>query len=187
MIATTQFESTDARRAFPCWDEPEHKATFQVSMLVPDGLLGLSNTPVVEERPAEGGTWVTFGRTMKMSTYLVAFIVGPLVVTEPVDVDGVPLRVAFVPGREHLADFALEVGAHSLRFFADYFAIPYPAEKLDLVALPDFAAGAMENLGCVTFRETALLVDRDRPAGPSWSGSPMWSRTRSPTCGSATW
>ena len=162
VIATTQFESTDARRAFPCWDEPEHKATFQVSLLVPDGLLGLSNTPVVDERPAAGGTWVTFARTMKMSTYLVAFIVGPLVATEPADVDGVPLRVAFVPGREALAGFALEVGAHALRFLADYFAIPYPAEKLDLIAIPDFAAGAMENVGCITFRETALLVDRER-------------------------
>ena len=166
VIATTQFESTDARRAFPCWDEPEHKATFQVSILVPDGLLALSNTPVVDEHPTEGGTWVTFGRTMKMSTYLVAFIIGPLVATEPIDVDGVPLRVAFVPGREQLTDFALELGAHSLRFFADYFAIPYPAQKLDLVALPDFAAGAMENLGCVTFRETALLVDRSKASRP---------------------
>jgi puromycin-sensitive aminopeptidase len=166
VIATTQFESTDARRAFPCWDEPEHKATFQVSILAPDGLLALSNTPVVDEQPAEGGRWVTFGRTMKMSTYLVAFIVGPLVTTEPVDVDGVPLRVAFVPGRERLTDFALELGAHSLRFYADYFDIPYPAEKLDLVALPDFAAGAMENLGCVTFRETALLVDRSKASRP---------------------
>jgi puromycin-sensitive aminopeptidase len=166
VIATTQFESTDARRAFPCWDEPEHKATFQVSILVPDGLLALSNTPVVDERPAEGGRWVTFGRTMKMSTYLVAFVVGPLVTTEPVDVDGVALRVAFVPGREQLTDFALELGAHSLRFYADYFSIPYPAEKLDLVALPDFAAGAMENLGCVTFRETALLVDRPKASRP---------------------
>ncbi|HEY2427380.1 MAG TPA: M1 family metallopeptidase [Acidimicrobiales bacterium] len=161
VIATTQFESTDARRAFPCWDEPEHKATFQVRLLVPDGLLGLSNTAVVDQRPTEGGTWVTFDRTMKMSTYLVAFVVGPLVTTRPVDVDGVPLRVACVPGREGLADFALEVGAHALRFLAEYFAIPYPAGKLDLVALPDFAFGAMENVGCVTFRETALLVDRD--------------------------
>src|SRR4029077_2689753 len=85
-----------------------------------------------------------------------------LVVTEPVEVDGTPLRVACVPGKEHLAAFALDVGAHALRYFADYFAIPYPADKLDLVALPDFAFGAMENLGCVTFRETALLVDRER-------------------------
>ncbi len=161
VIATTQFESTDARRAFPCWDEPEHKATFQVSLLVPDGLLGLSNTAAVESRTVDGGTWVTFDRTMKMSTYLVAFVVGPLVTTATVDVDGVPLRVACVPGREHLATWALEAGAHALRFMAQYFAIPYPAGKLDLVALPDFAAGAMENLGCITFRETALLVDRE--------------------------
>ena len=82
VIATTQFESTDARRAFPCWDEPEHKATFQVRLLVPEGLLGLSNTAVVDERKADGGTWVTFDKTMKMSTYLVAFVVGPLVATE---------------------------------------------------------------------------------------------------------
>jgi len=158
-IATTQFESTDARRAFPCWDEPEHKATFRVTLFVPESLLGLSNTAAVEERAADGGTWVTFDTTMKMSTYLVAFVVGPLVATEPVDVDGVPLRVVCVPGREDLTPFALEVGAHALRFLAEYFAIPYPAGKLDLVALPDFAFGAMENLGCVTFRETALLVD----------------------------
>ncbi len=88
-----------------------------------------------------------------MSTYLVAFIVGPLVATEPVDVDGVPLRIVHPPGKAHLAPYALEVGAHALRFFADYFGIPYPADKLDLVAIPDFAFGAMENLGCVTFRE----------------------------------
>jgi puromycin-sensitive aminopeptidase len=159
VIATTQFESADARRAFPCWDEPALKATFQVSLLVPDGLTGLSNTAVRASRPADGGTWVDFETTMKMSTYLVAFIVGPLVTTEPVDVDGVPLRVACVPGREGLTSFALEIGAHALRFLADYFAIPYPAGKLDLVALPDFAFGAMENLGCVTFRETALLLE----------------------------
>ena len=162
VIATTQFESTDARRAFPCWDEPDFKATFGVQLLVPEGLLGLSNGAAVDERPTEGGTWVTFEKTMKMSTYLVAFIVGPLVATDPIDVDGVPLRVACVPGREHLTGFALEIGAHALRFLAGYFDIPYPAGKLDLVALPDFAFGAMENLACVTFRETALLVDAER-------------------------
>jgi puromycin-sensitive aminopeptidase len=161
VIATTQFESADARRAFPCWDEPSLKATFQVSLLVPEGLTALSNTSVARERPADGARWVDFETTMKMSTYLVAFIVGPLVTTDPVDVDGVPLRVACVPGREPLTSFALEIGAHALRFLADYFAIPYPAGKLDLVALPDFAFGAMENLGCVTFRETALLVDQE--------------------------
>jgi puromycin-sensitive aminopeptidase len=162
VIATTQFEATDARRAFPCWDEPDAKATFQLELLVPAGLTALSNTTPAGERPTDNGhRWVTFAPTMKMSTYLVAWVVGPLELTQPVDVDGVPLRVACPPGRTHLADFALEVGAHALRYLSEYFGLPYPGDKLDLVALPDFAFGAMENLGCVTFRETALLADRD--------------------------
>jgi puromycin-sensitive aminopeptidase len=84
--------------------------------------------------------------------------------TEPVDVDGVPLRVVCTPGKLRLADFALEVGAFALRFFTEYFNIPYPGDKVDLVAIPDFAAGAMENLGCITFRDTALLIDTDKAA-----------------------
>jgi puromycin-sensitive aminopeptidase len=160
VIATTQFESTDARRAFPCWDEPDFKAAFGVTLVVDPDLTALSNGPVERETELEDGRRaVTFADTMVMSTYLVAFIVGPLELTEPVDVDGTPLRIAYVPGKAHLAPFALEIGAHSLRFFTDYFGIPYPGAKLDLIALPDFAFGAMENLGCVTFRETALLVD----------------------------
>ena len=94
-----------------------------------------------------------------MSTYLVAFVVGPLEATEPVDVDGIPLRLVHVPGKGHLTAFGLEVGAFALRWFQDYYGIPYPGDKVDLVALPDFAAGAMENLGCITFRESLLLVD----------------------------
>ncbi|HET9443749.1 MAG TPA: M1 family metallopeptidase [Acidimicrobiales bacterium] len=167
VIATTQFESTDARRAFPCWDEPDFKAVFGVTLVVPHDLVAISNAPVLQEvpAPATGAPGevarraVTFADTMVMSTYLVAFIVGPLELTEPVDVDGTPLRVACVPGKLPLTGFALEIGAHALRFFTDYFEIPYPGRKLDLVALPDFAFGAMENLGAVTFRETALLVD----------------------------
>ncbi len=160
VIATTQFESTDARRAFPCWDEPDRKAAFGITLEVGPGLTALSNGHVVADDPIEDG-WrrVRFADTMTMSTYLVAFIVGPLTFTEEVDANGVPLRVACVPGKEHLGQFALEIGEHSLDFFADFFGIPYPSFKLDLVALPDFAFGAMENLGCVTFRETALLVD----------------------------
>jgi puromycin-sensitive aminopeptidase len=96
-----------------------------------------------------------------MSTYLVAFVVGPLVATNPVDVDGVPLRVAHVPGKEHLTPFAVDCGGFALRFFTDYYGIAYPGDKVDLVAIPDFAFGAMENLGCITFREVALLVDPD--------------------------
>jgi puromycin-sensitive aminopeptidase len=160
VIATTQMEATDARRAFPCWDEPDRKATFGVTLVVDENLAAYSNAPVVEETAAPGGKKVVrFAPTMVMSTYLVAFIVGPLEATEPVDVNGVPLRIVHPPGKAHLAPFALEVGAHALRFFTEYFGIPYPTDKLDLVAIPDFAFGAMENLGCVTFRESALLVD----------------------------
>ena len=164
VIATTQFESTDARRAFPCWDEPDFKAVFGVTLVVDEGLTAISNGPVERDTPLEqqpGKRAVTFVDTMRMSTYLVAFVVGPLELTDPVDVDGTPLRVAYIPGKAHLTAFALEAGAHSLRFFTEYFALPYPGDKLDLIALPDFAFGAMENLGCVTFRETALLVDPD--------------------------
>jgi puromycin-sensitive aminopeptidase len=165
VIATTQMESTDARRAFPCWDEPELKATFEVTLVVDDHLAAYSNGSVVRETPEPGGKRrVRFAPTMVMSTYLVAFIVGPLEATNPLEVDGVPLRIVHRPGQGHLTQFALTVGGHALRFFTDYFGIPYPADKLDLVAIPDFAFGAMENLGCVTFRESVLLVDPDQAA-----------------------
>ena len=100
-----------------------------------------------------------FGDTMEMSSYLVAFVVGPLEATAAVDVDGIALRVYHVPGKAHLTDFALDIGAFALRWFQDYYGIPYPGDKVDLLALPDFAAGAMENFGCITFRESLLLVD----------------------------
>lgn len=162
-IATTQMESTDARRAFPCWDEPDRKATFEITLVVDDGVAAFSNSPVVDERSTVvdgvAKRVVRFAPTMKMSSYLVAFVVGPLVATEPIDVGGVPVRVVHAPGKEHLTGFALDVARHSLEFFPEYFGIPYPAQKLDLVAIPDFAYGAMENLGCVTFRESVLLVD----------------------------
>jgi len=163
-IATTQMEATDARRAFPCWDEPDRKAVFEITLVIDGELAAYSNSPVVDEAVEGDRRRLRFAPTMKMSTYLVAMIVGPLVATAPLDVDGVPVRVVHVPGKEHLATFALEAADHALRFFADYFAIDYPADKLDLVAIPDFAFGAMENLGCVTFRETALLVDADSAA-----------------------
>ena len=160
MLATTQMEATDARRAFPCWDEPDAKAVFGVTLVVPDDLLAISNAGEVGREPAgDGKVAVRFADTMPMSTYLVAFVVGPLAATDPVDVDGKPLRVVCPVGKEHLADFALEVGEFALRFFTDWFGIVYPGDKLDLVAIPDFAFGAMENLGCVTFRERYLLVD----------------------------
>ncbi|HEX3794408.1 MAG TPA: M1 family aminopeptidase [Acidimicrobiales bacterium] len=158
-IATTQFESVDARRAFPCWDEPDRKATYEITLIIERDVDAYSNSPIVSVERIGEKNRVRFSPTMKMSTYLVAFIVGKLETTETVDVDGVPLRVVFPPGKRGLADFALAIGAFSLRFFTEYFNIPYPGEKVDLVAIPDFAAGAMENLGCITFRDTALLID----------------------------
>ena len=160
VIATTQFEATDARRAFPCWDEPDFKATFGVTLVVDADQAALSNAAEVDRSVREDGKHVVrFADTIKMSTYLVAFIVGPLDVTEPVMTNGVPLRIAYPRGKGHLTAYALEVGAFCLEYFADYYGIDYPGDKLDLVAVPDFAFGAMENLGCVTFREVLVLVD----------------------------
>jgi puromycin-sensitive aminopeptidase len=164
VIATTQMQSTDCRRAFPCWDEPDFKASFGVTLEVEPGLLAVSNSPEISNETVttqDGRTLraVTFADTMIMSTYLVAFVVGPLEATDPVDVDGIPLRIVHVPGKGHLTGFGAEVGAFCLRWFQDYYKIAYPGQKVDLLALPDFAAGAMENLGCITFRENLLLVD----------------------------
>src|SRR5689334_9911100 len=161
VLASTQFEAPHARAAFPCFDEPEFKAVFAVTLVVPDDLLALSNGPEVS-RTVDGGTArITFGETIPMSTYLVAWVVGPLELTPPVDAGGVALRIAYPPGKSHLTQFALDVGAHALRFFAEYYGIPYPGTKCDFVAIPDFAFGAMENLGLVTYRETRLLLDPD--------------------------
>ena len=162
VIATTQFESTDARRAFPCWDEPAFKAVFETTLVVPDHLIALSNTSEVSRKPAGAGkVAVKFAPTMKMSTYLVAFIVGPFEATEPVDVRGTPVRVITPRGKLHLAEFALECARFCQEYLADYYEIPYPGDKMDHVAIPDFAFGAMENVGCITYRETALLLDAD--------------------------
>jgi puromycin-sensitive aminopeptidase len=159
-IAATQFESTDARRGFPCWDEPAFKAVFGVTLVVPHGLAAVSNAAITSETPTGAGKKiVTFADTIRMSTYLVAFVVGELEATDPVMVGNTPLRVWCVPDKKRLAHFASAVGAFSLDFFERYYGLPYPGDKLDLLAIPDFAAGAMENLGAVTFRETALLVD----------------------------
>jgi len=162
-IATTQFESTDARRAFPCFDEPDFKATYGVTLIVPEDQFAISNGPEISnENLGNGKRQIVFADTMKMSTYLVAFIVGPFEATDPVDVNGVPLRVVHPIGKGHLADYALEVGEFCLKHFSKYYDIPYPDKKVDLVAVPDFAAGAMENVGCITFREVLLLLDRDK-------------------------
>jgi puromycin-sensitive aminopeptidase len=160
-LAATQFEATDARRAFPCWDEPAFKAVYAVTLVVPERLTAVSNTAVASEEPAgDGKKAVRFADTITMSTYLVAFVVGELEATPPVMVGATPLRVWAVPGKLRLTQFALDCGAFALEFFEKYYGVPYPGDKVDLLAIPDFAAGAMENLGAITFRETALLVDQ---------------------------
>jgi puromycin-sensitive aminopeptidase len=159
VIACSQMQATDCRRAFPCWDEPAFKAVFGVTLDVEEGLSAISNSPEIERVTADGRNVITFADTMVMSSYLVAFVVGRLEMTEEHDVDGTPLRIVHVPGKGHLTGFGLDVGAFCLRWFQDYYGIAYPGDKVDLVALPDFAAGAMENLGCITFRESLLLVD----------------------------
>ena len=162
-MAATQFEATDARRAFPCWDEPEHKAVFQVTLAIPAGLKAISNTPVEEEsQPRPGVTELRFSDTPVMSTYLLAFVVGDLTsIQGQYQGAGGPTQVAVwtTPGKEEQGRFALDTSVSLLSFFNDYFGIPYPLEKLDHIALPDFAAGAMENWGAITYREVALLVD----------------------------
>src|SRR5919106_1601710 len=168
-LASTQFESTDARRAFPCWDEPAFKAVFQVTLVIDEGLTAISNARTIRENPVAGTIKkeVVLADTIKMSTYLVAFIVGEFEGTEPVMVGSAPLRVWAVPGKRTLAKFAQAIGSFSLSFFSRYYGIPYPGDKLDLIAIPDFASGAMENLGAITFMET-LAVDAWKPEWRRW-------------------
>ena len=166
-IATTQFQSTDARRAFPCFDEPDMKATFAVTLVIDPQFTAVSNGAEVARSTRDDGlVAVEFAETMKMSTYLVAFVVGPLEISKPAMAGDVPVRIVHRPGKGHLTAFALEVAVAALAYFEDYYAIPYPADKLDMIALPDFAMGAMENLGCVTYREILLLVDPETATQP---------------------
>ena len=161
-LAATQFESTDARRAFPCWDEPARKATFDVTLVVPSHLEAVSNTEIVSRDERSGSRIaVRFAPTPVMSTYLLAFVVGDLACIEDTTPDGTLIRVWATKGNEEKGRFALETSIDLLAYFNDYFGIPFPLSKLDHLAIPDFAAGAMENWGAITYRETALLVDPD--------------------------
>lgn len=159
-MATTQFEATDARRCIPCFDEPAHKAVFNVNLVVPTNKEAISNTlPIAVNEHEAGYKIVSFAPTPKMSTYLLAFIVGDLEYIEAKTKRGVKVRVFTVPGKKEQGRFALEVAVKCIDFYESYFAIHYPLPVLDMIAIPDFESGAMENWGAVTYRETALLVD----------------------------
>lgn len=160
-IATTQMEPTDARRMFPCFDEPAYKASYQITAIVDKSQKAISNAPVLSEKPVQNGAKkaVSFAETPPMSTYLVALMIGNFESTPAKVVDGIPIRVWSVPGKTKMGTYALDVAARLMTYYNKYFGIKYPSQKLDLIAIPDFEAGAMENLGAITFRETALLVD----------------------------
>ncbi len=158
-LIATQFESHHAREAFPCVDEPEAKATFDLTLTTPAGETVIANTPVKDQQTV-GKTLVTsFETTPRMSTYLLAFVYGELGYLEATTKDGVLVRTYATPDNVALTQHSLEVAVKSLEFFGDYFNTPYPLPKLDMIALPDFSSGAMENWGLVTYREVAMLLD----------------------------
>ncbi len=167
VMATTQFEATDARRSFPCWDEPAFKATFDVTMVVRDpSLTALSNMPVRsrDELPDGAGVAYTYFRSPVMSTYLLAFVIGELEAVSSRTRSGTEVSVYVTPGKLGQAAFALDTAVQVLDFFTDYMGIGFPLPKCDMVGIPDFASGAMENWGLVTYRETALFATDDSSA-----------------------
>ena len=155
----TQFESTDARRMFPCWDEPVFRATFQLTVTVPDSQVAVSNTPIESEHPvAGGGREVTFARTPPMASYLLVLCRGELEVLRG-EVDGVQLGIYTTEGKRDRARYALEAAQQIVHYYNGYFGVKYPLPKLDLIAVPGGFGGAMENWGGITFNEAALLYD----------------------------
>jgi aminopeptidase N len=158
-LIATQFESHHAREAFPCVDEPEAKAVFSLSLMTPAGETVIANTPVKTEKKTGGSITTSFEDTPRMSTYLLAFVYGQLAYKEATAANGVKVRIYSTPDKIGLTDFGLDVSVKSLDFYEDYFGVPYPLPKLDVIGLPDFSAGAMENWGLVTFRESVLYVD----------------------------
>ncbi|KAL5682507.1 hypothetical protein ACJX0J_008892, partial [Zea mays] len=158
-MAVTQFEAADARRCFPCWDDPAFKAKFKLTLEVPSDLVALSNMPVAKETVSGLTKTIYYEESPLMSTYLVAIVVGIFDYIESSTSEGTKVRVYTQVGKTNQGKFALDVAVKSLDLYKDYFATPYPLPKLDMIAIPDFSAGAMENYGLVTYRDTALLYD----------------------------
>ncbi|HYL65412.1 MAG TPA: M1 family metallopeptidase [Candidatus Methylomirabilis sp.] len=158
--AVTQFEATDARRAFPCFDEPAYKAVFRISLVVDRGDTAISNGKIISDTPGpgDGKHTLRFSDTPKMSSYLAAMMVGDFACIEG-GADGIPIRVCAVPEKKNLLSFALLSAENILKFYDNYYETKYPFQKLDIIAFPDFAAGAMENTAAITYRETLLTID----------------------------
>ncbi|KAI3766424.1 hypothetical protein L2E82_16481 [Cichorium intybus] len=159
-MAVTQFEAADARRCFPCWDEPALKATFKITVeKVPSHLTALSNMPVFEETMNGDFKSVCFEETPIMSTYLVALVVGLFDYIEETTSDGIRVRAYCPVGKSEKGKLALSISVKAIELYTKYFSMPYRLPKLDMVAVPDFSGGAMENYGLITYRETELLHD----------------------------
>ncbi|XP_041355968.1 endoplasmic reticulum aminopeptidase 1-like isoform X1 [Gigantopelta aegis] len=160
-IATTHFEPTDARAAFPCFDEPEFKAMFTMNMVRDGSHISLFNMPLRQTEPLGGNGLVVdrFEESVKMSTYLVAFVICDYANISKTMDNGVKVTVYTPPEQIDQAQFALEGAVKALKYYNDFFGVPYPLPKQDLVAVPDFAAGAMENWGLIIYRMTAILYD----------------------------
>src|SRR5438034_1934928 len=158
MFLGTQFEATDARRLFPCWDEPVFRARFQLTAFVPENWMAISNMPFVSEKKVAGGREVEFQPTPSMSSYLNVFCAGEFDAIES-EVDGVKLRITTTKGKAESGRYALEATAQILHYYNEYFGISYPLPKLDQLAIPGGFGGAMENWGGITYYETALLFD----------------------------
>ena len=158
--AVTQFEATDARRAFPSFDEPAYKAIFRITLVIDKGDTAISNGKIVSDTPGPGNGKHTlqFSDSPKMSSYLVAMMVGDFACIQG-GADGIPIRVCAVPEKKDLLSYALLSAENILKYYDTYFQIKYPYQKLDIIAFPDFSAGAMENVAAITYRETLLTID----------------------------